>query len=154
MNNMSIILLLILITYQTVASVMDMRDIKKRKGIDITEKMRLDFYKETIIWGWVPVCIIFLFIIFTSMSLQDIGLRKIVLSDFMWLNIIVFIIMGIVVISLAYQVIMYFSKEEFRKETAIEIENKKNSDSYYDKVVFNLIVPRTLKEKNISFLFH
>lgn len=152
MNNMSIILLLILITYQTVASVMDMRDIKKRKGIDITEKMRLDFYKETIIWGWVPVCIIFLFIIFTSMSLQDIGLRKIVLSDFMWLNIIVFIIMGIVVISLAYQVIMYFSKEEFRKETAIEIENKKNSDSYYDKVVFNLIVPRTLKEKKY-FLF-
>ncbi|MBQ4522269.1 MAG: CPBP family intramembrane metalloprotease [Lachnospiraceae bacterium] len=148
---MSIILLLILITYQTVASVMDMRDIKKRKGIDITEKMRIDFYKETIIWGWFPVGIIFLFMVFTSMSIQDIGFRKIVLSDFMWLNIAVFIIVGIMIISLAYQVIMYFSNEKFRKETAIEIENKKNSGNHYDEVVFNLILPRTLKEKMYFF---
>lgn len=148
---MSVVLLLILITYQTVASVMDVRDAKKFKEIDITEKIRLDFYKEGIIWGWIPVGIILLFISFSSMSLQDIGVRKITLSDYWWLNIVVFLIMGVMVILLVYQILMYLIKEEYRREVATEIENKRNSNNHYDNITSNLLLPRTLKEKTYFF---
>lgn len=149
---MNSILLIILITYQTIVSVMDMGDIKKFKGIEITEKIRLDFYKEAIIWGWIPVWIIGLFIAFSPLSLGDVGLREITLSNSMLWNSIVFIITGVMMLSLLYQTIMYFISEEFRRKNAIEFNNRKNSNHHYDNVVLNLLVPHTLKEK-IHFFF-
>jgi len=149
---MSIILLLILITYQAVAAITDMRDIKKFKGMKITEKIRLNFYKEAIIWGWIPVLILFVAIAFLPMSFWDIGLRKIALSDYRWMNIVVVIISVIVTVSLMYQVFMYFTSEQYRKEAATEFENKKSSSNHYDSVVVNLLLPHTLKEKKY-FLF-
>lgn len=148
---MNIIFISILIAYQTVVSVMDMRDVKRFKGMEITEKIRLDFYKEAIIWGWIPVWIIFLFAAFSPMSLQDIGLRRITLSDSAWFNIVVFIMAGVIVISLAYQMIMYFTNETFREELAIDAENKKNSSNHYDSVMFKVVLPRSLEEKKYFF---
>ncbi len=151
-NSMSMIILVVLITYQVVMSIVDMYDIRKRKGMNITEKERIHFYKETIIWGWVPVCIIFLFVAFTDMNLQDIGFRKSVLSQYVWLNIVVLGIAGIMTIMLVYQMIRFLSDEAFREAIALEIVNKKNGNNHYDEVVYNLLLPRTFKEK-VYFFF-
>lgn len=148
---MNIILLVLLIVYQTVVAITDMHDIKKYKCVNIAEKTRIDFYKESIIWGWIPVLIILLFSAFTSMSLQDMGLRKIELSPYLVLNGLVFGIAGVIILLLLYQMIMYFVSDEFRKKSVIELENKKNSDNHYDNIVLNLLIPYTIKEKNLFF---
>ena len=144
---MSIVLLVILIAFQTVVSVTDARDIKRQIVTDITEQMRLKFYKETIIWGWIPVGIIFLFVTFSSMSWQDIGFRSIALSDYKWLNIAVLIIAGLMAVTLICQIAMFFFSKKYRKETAEMIADKINSGNHYDKVTLGLVIPHTLKEK-------
>lgn len=149
---MSIILLVILIAFQTVVSVTDARDIKRQIVTDTTEKIRLKFYKEAIIWGWIPVGIIFLFVTFTSMSWRDIGFRSIALSDYKWLNITVLAITGIMAGTLIYQIAMFFFSEKYRKDVAKMIDDKINSGNHYDKVTLGLLIPHTLKEK-VWFLF-
>lgn len=149
---MSIILLVFLIAFQTVVSVIDARDIKRQIVTNTTEKMRLKFYKETIIWGWIPVGIIFLFVVFTSMSWKDIGIRSIALSDYKWLNIAVLVISGLMAVSLIYQIAMFFFSKKYRKDTADLIADKINSGNHYDKVTLGLVIPHTLKEK-VWFFF-
>lgn len=149
---MSILLLIVLIVYQAIVAISDMRDLKKFKGATIIEKDRIKFYKEAIIWGWVPVGIIFLFSLFSTISLEDIGFRKITFSDFTWLNGTVFIVAGVMIILLVYQILMYFVSEEYREKAAIDIENRKVSDKDYDSIAMNLLIPHTLKEKKYFFL--
>lgn len=48
-TNMNIALLTILVIYQAIMSMLDMKDIKKYTDIEITEKHRIKFYKEAII---------------------------------------------------------------------------------------------------------
>ena len=144
---MSIILLVILIAFQTVVAITDARDIKKRIETDITEKMRINFYKEAIIWGWIPVGIIFLFVTFTSMNWQDIGFRSIVLSEYKWLNIAALVIAGVMAVSLIYQTAVYLFSTKGRNKLAVTLEEKLNSGSHYDKVTLGLVIPHTLKEK-------
>lgn len=148
----SIILLLILIVFQFIMSLMDARDVKKLIGADITEKVRIDFYKGAIIWGWVPVVIIAIFVTFTSTTWQDMGLRNILLSDFKWLNIVVLGLACIVAVLQVYQAIMYLFSKKYRKEIAVVLEDKMNSGNHYDRVILCLLTPRTLKEK-IYFFF-
>lgn len=149
---MSIILLVILIAFQTVVSVTDARDIKRQIVTDTTEKTRLKFYKEAIMWGWIPVGIIFLFVVFTSMSWQDMGFRNIALSNYKWLNIAVLVIAGVLAVPLIYQTAVFFFSKKYRKATADMIADKINSGNHYDKVTLGLVVPHTLKEK-VWFFF-
>ena len=149
---MSIILLLILIVFQFIMSLMDARDVKKLIGTDITEKVRIDFYKGAIIWGWVPAVVIALFVAFTSVTWQDMGIRNILLSDYKWLNIVVLGLAGIMAVLQMYQALMYFFSEKFRKELATMMEDKMNSGNHCDRVTLCLVTPRTLKEK-IYFFF-
>lgn len=149
---MNIILLLVLIIYQIIIALMDVRDIKKLIGADITEKVRVNFYKGAIIWGWVPVVMIALFVAFTSATWQDMGVRSIILSDAKWLNIVMLGLTGIVVLLQVYQAIMYLFSDKYREKLSIVLEDKMNSGNYYDRVTLCLLIPRTLKEK-IYFFF-
>ncbi|MBQ8299528.1 MAG: CPBP family intramembrane metalloprotease [Clostridia bacterium] len=150
--DISIVLLLILIVFQIIISLMDARDVKKLIGTDITEKVRINFYKGAIIWGWVPVVIIALFVAFTSATWHDMGIRKVLLSDFKWLNIAVLGIAGVVAVLQVYQAIMYLLSEKYRKEIAAVLEDKMNSGNHYDRVTLCLLTPHTLKEK-VYFFF-
>lgn len=149
---MNIILLGLLLLYQTVLSIMDARDMKKYRYKEITERMRIGFYKETIIYGWIPVFLIFLFIFFSPLSVHEIGLRKIVISEFFWLNIIVFIISFIILAVLLYQIILYFTNENYMKQLSEEVKERKESGNHYQEVLTNLVIPRTKREK-IYFFF-
>ncbi len=148
----SIVLLIILIVFQIIMSLMDAKDVKKLIGADITEKVRVGFYRGAIIWGWVPVVIIALFVVFTSATWQDMGIRNILLSDYKWLNIVVLGIAGIVAVLQLYQALMYLISEKYRKEVAVVLEDKMSSGNHYDRVTLCLLTPRTLKEK-VYFFF-
>ncbi len=150
--SMSIILLLVLIGFQCVMSLMDAREIKKLIKTDITEKVRIDFYKEAILWGWVPVAMIALYVALTSATWRDMGLRHILMSDSKWLNIVVLGVAGIVAVLQVYQAIMYLFSKKYRKELVGVMEDKMNRGNHYDTVTLCLVTPRTMKEK-IYFFF-
>lgn len=149
---MSILLFTVLIAYQAIVAITDMLELKRFKGATITEKERIKFYKEAIIWGWVPIGIIFLFSLFSTINFKDIGFRRIIFNDFTWLNATVFIVAGVIIILLGYQILMYFISEEQREKAAIDIENRKAGVRDYDSVAINLLIPHTLKEKKYFFL--
>lgn len=147
---MNVTLFFILVLYQMISSIMDIRDIKKYKSIEATEDFRINFYKEAIFYGWIPVVIVALFLIFTPLSLYDIGLRRIAISNSFLLNGITVVLSTVIIISLLYQVILYFMNEKYRKQIAIELSQKAESGNYYDKVM-NFVLPRNLKEKRYFF---
>lgn len=144
---MHIALLTILITYQAIMSILDMRDIQKYMGLEITENHRIKFYKEMIVFGWIPVWIILLFVGVSPLTLWDIGFRAISFSNNTWLNIVAGIISGVIVLALGYQTIMYFISAEYRSKAAAEISSKKDGDSQYDNVISQILIPKSKTEK-------
>lgn len=151
MTNWNMILLILLLVYQTVASIMDLRDMRKYKKIKITEKVKLSFYKETIVWGWVPALIVFAFVFFSKLSLDDIGIRKMMFGDIIWLNVITLIISLIILCILLYQVYLYFTNTAYRKQMQEELDIRKKSSNYYNRVTASLVVPYTVREKRYFF---
>lgn len=147
---MNIILLLIILIYQSIMSVMDMRDMKRLKNTEITEKFRIKFYIESIIWGWIPTGIVCMFVIFTPLSFQELGLRKITLSDSVWLNSITLLVSVVITIALLYQVIMYFTSEKYRQQVLEELRKQKESSNHYESIM-TIVLPRSLKEKKYFF---
>ena len=144
---MHIALLTILITYQAIMSILDKRDIQKYTGSEITEKQRIKFYKEAIVFGWIPVWIILLFVGISPLTLWNIGFRAISFSNNTWLNIVIGIISGVIVLALGYQTIMYFISAEYRSKAAAEISSKKDGNCQYDNVVSQILIPKSKTEK-------
>lgn len=148
---MNIILLLILITYQIIMSVMDIHDMKKYKKIHITENVKLHFYKESIIYLWIPILIICVFAFIGNFSFQELGLRKITLGSNIWMNVITLIVSLLILCILIYQVVLYFINDKYREELAIEIERRRASKDHYERVTTSLVIPGTIKEKQLYF---
>ena len=147
---MNIILLLIILIYQSIMSVMDMRDMKRLKNTEITEDSRIKFYKESIIWGWIPAGIVCMFVILTPLSFQELGLRKITLSDSVWLNSIILLVSAVIIIALLYQAVMYFSRGKYRQQVLEELRKQKESSNHYESIM-TIVLPRSLKEKKYFF---
>ena len=76
---------------------------KKLGNVEIHEKKRIHFYQATVFSGWIPAIIIFIFVILKSITLNDIGLRAITLSKYVWLNIITICIIAVFTLLLIYQ---------------------------------------------------
>ena len=148
---MNIILLAILLLYQTGVSLLDIRDIKELKNKEINQEVKLRFYKESIFFGWIPVIIIIVFIFLSPLNLNDIGIRQLSLSDNFWINVLTLVICIAIVIILVYQIVMYLVSEEYRVELAKEVDKESRQGSYYERITFNLITPVTMKEKKWFF---
>lgn len=144
---MNIVLLAILLIYQTIMSILDKSDIRKYTNKEFTEKLRIKFYKETIVFGWLPVLVVFIFVIVSPLNLNNIGFRGITWSDNTWLNIITCTISGIMILFLIYQVVMYFTSANYRSQVVAELNSKKGSSSQYDNVMSKILIPKSIVEK-------
>lgn len=149
---MNIILLVIIIAFQGILSIQDMKDARKYINVEITEDFRVKYYKECIVYGWIPTVVVALFILFTSISLSDIGFRMVNLNSITWLTVLTFVITGIILLILIYQVIMFFKSENYRAQVKEQIEKEGQSENYYNAVVAKILTPRTKREKS-WFLF-
>ena len=145
---MNILLCVLLLAFHVYSSVTDIQDMRKYKMARITEKIRTQFYKECIIYGWMPVLIIAVFIALTPLSLCNIGIRKITMSDVWWLNGVLFAIISVIVVALLYQTVMYFKSEEYRRQLVEELNN--GEKNHYDYMM-DVLIPRTIKEKKYFF---
>ena len=144
-------LLAILICYQGMMSILDVRDIKRLTSIEITEKIRIKYYKDTIIFGWIPVLIVLICIPISQLNLQGIGFRRFDLSDNIWLNVITLIFAGILTLVLLYQIVMYLSNEKYRDQIKNELDSKKEAGPHYDAVISKILIPKSATEKRWFF---
>lgn len=142
---MNILLLIVLLAYLVYDAISGMQETKELANTALTEKERVRLYRKWIIWGWVPTGIIFVSSFFMEVNLKNLGIRKVVLSDYTWLNIIVFLLFTFLFTIKIYAVVMYFISGKFRKKLADEIE-KSN-----DNAVATILTPRTLREKQYWF---
>jgi len=147
---MKIILLSIILLYQIIISFVDSKDAKKYfNGEKKVDKIR--YLKEAVFFGWITTIIVFIFVALTKMTLHDVGFRRITLSNISWLNIITFIICGILLAILLLQ--MFQCLQAKNKKLLRENYNKeKESKNHYDWVIYNLLIPETKDEKK-WFLF-
>lgn len=144
---MNILLLVIIMLYQIIETIFSVKEINEIKEDNITEKVKIKLYRESIIYGWIPVIIIFIFIILKFLSLNDIGLKIIKFSSYNWLNIIIIVIMSMLSFLLLYQMIMFLISKKYREIISKQINKKNQSNNHYDYVINNIMIPRTIKEK-------
>ena len=148
---MQIIMLSAILIYQIVVAILDLKDMKKYKNMEITEKIRVHYYKETVLYGWLPTIFVLFFIVLTPLKLYDIGIRGIVLGENTWLNIITFVLSGIALAILVIQSITCLTNKKYHKQILEELESKSDGENHYDVVVHKLMIPRTKKEKRWFF---
>lgn len=146
MNNVLFVLLLVFHTYSVF---LDMREIKKYENVMITEMVRIKFYRECILYGWIPVGIILVFVALTPLSMYDIGIRRINMSNMVWLNTISLGVFLVIAIVLSYQTVKYLLSEEYRRQLAEQVKN--SQQNHYEKTI-DLLIPRSVKEKKYFFL--
>lgn len=139
---MEIVLLLLLLAYQIVAAVLDAREMKMLLKAEITEKVRIDWYKSAIIWGWAPVACIALVVALSSMSWHEMGLRAVAMSSTTWLNVIALLFAAFMLILKLGQIIMFLCSGSFREKLAAAIAQQPT-----EQAVTALVTPRSRKEK-------
>lgn len=147
-NVMNMMLCILLLVFHTYSVVIDIQDMKKYQNIVITETIRTKFYRECIIYGWMPVFFIFMYVAFMPLSLHNIGIRKISMRDIGWLNLFIFAVFLSVAIALLYQTVMYLKSEEYRRQLVEQIKNSQQKQ--YEKSI-DLLIPRSVKEKKYFF---
>ncbi len=117
-------------------------EIKKlKKNLELGTANKVKFFKETILWSWLPIFLIALLLLLTEMSLWDIGIKWIDISSSS-LNIgIIYSLIGLSLLYLGYNIyliILFRTNDKSRKKTAATIQK--------DSQVF---LPKTKQEKKV-----
>ena len=149
---MYILLLILILTYQLIESVISVLEMKKLGNVEIHQKKRVRFYQATFFSGWIPAIIILFFVILKSITPNDIGLRAITLSKYVWLNIITICIVAVFTLILFYQMASFVFSKAYRQALEEKLSKQKQSDNYYDRIITNIMLPKTKKEKIWFFL--
>jgi membrane protease YdiL (CAAX protease family) len=147
---MNIIFLLLILVYYAVGAILFVRKLYRFDDIVITEKIRTNLYKYTIIEGWIPALCIFVICTFSNIGINDIGLRLFYFKYNIWFNVIVLTIIGGYSVLLIYQMISYMVSKKFREKAKEQLENG-SQKSRQAAIVNSLFFPRTKMEKRLWF---
>lgn len=122
-------------------------DFKKFK-VDVRENKyaRLKFYKSAIVGLWIPTIFILLLVIFTELTLKDIGLSIPNIDANTLGPMVTYSVF--VVASLNFIVVLYYSiGSQFSNKIKVKLEQAKQKE--YENVIFSEILPISNKEKKI-----
>lgn len=139
---MEIVLLLLLLAYQIVVAVLDAREMRTLLKTEITEKVRIDWYRSAIIWGWAPVVGIALFVALSSMSWHEMGIRAVTMSSTTWLNVNALLFAAFMSLLKLGQIVLFLCSSSFREKLANAIAQQPT-----EQAVTALVTPHSLKEK-------
>ena len=142
-NFFLIIFILLIIILTILYPILGAKEIKKlkRRKIDGDTNEKVKFYRETIIWSWIPLLLIFLLIPISGVSLADIGVKWIKIDTSSLSKWIVFPVIGFYLLHLfqnIYYIIILKSNKERREKVAKDIP--------YEYMWF---LPITIKEKRV-----
>jgi len=147
---MYLFFLILLLLFFVIISVVDARKTKKLLEVPITEKVRIKWYNDAIIWGWIPVFAVLIICFTTEINFADIGLK---LIDFNYTNlfsIFILVLCGVIFVLCLYQVISYVTSSEYREEIKKKLADNKDKNQY--GAVMDLLIPRSKKEKGLFFV--
>lgn len=125
-------------------------EIKRLKDKELNEGSKISFYKKTILEGWLVTIIFFLIICITRLQINKLGIS---IPDFYsfelnyWMKIISLIVCGLFLLLLLYQIICYLTSETYRAQVIKQLEKSEAKASHYDKVLTNIMLPKTYREK-------
>ena len=113
---------------------------KLKKSIADGDSQKVKFYRETILWSWIPIFLIFLLIPISGISVNSIGIKWIHIDTSSLSKWVVYPAIGFFVFYLLYNIyliIIFKSNKESRAKTAKSIPD------------FRWIFPITRKEKSV-----
>lgn len=143
---MYIALLLILLIYQIIAAISDVREMKQLLVTDVTEAVRIRWYRSAILWGWIPVGIIALFEAFSALSWQEMGLRSVTFSNTTWLNVTALLFVTAALLLKGGSAVAYLCSSSYRRRIAEELAKLQQGGTHIAQVTM-MMTPRTRKEK-------
>jgi membrane protease YdiL (CAAX protease family) len=143
-------LLALIIAYFTLGAAVDMRQIKRLLSAEITGRVRCKLYRQSIISGWAALIVVLVISLISGISLADIGLRRTSLAYDGWFAILVLVACGLFAAVLLYQMTAYLVSEKYRQAVREQLINTEDKN-YYDRVVTDLVMPRSRKEKTYFF---
>ena len=138
------------LAYFTLTSALDARKTKRLINASITEKVRVKWYVEAIIWEWGAVLAVLIMCLLSDISFKDIGFRQISFEYDFWFNFIIIALCGLLFALLLYQVISYLASAKYREAIQAKFTNDMDK-SHYNAVMENLLIPRSKKEKQAFF---
>lgn len=145
---MNILLLVFVFVCLIVSAVDDVRSCKKLVLQDITESVRLKYYRLSIFLGFFPLTIVaIIYVIFSDVSFADIGLCWFNPPPIGWFSIVVYIVCALAFLLFLYQTVMGIISQEYREKAKEQIEQSLKKASHYDLVINKLVLPQTKKEK-------
>lgn len=125
-------------------------EILKLKDKEISEKIKLKYYKITILEGWLMVLYVIVVSAISGISLIDIGLSIPNATNFAVsfpVKIIIFVVCGLLFINLLYQIIGFLTSEAFRIQIEKQVEKSEAKENHYNNVLNKIIMPKTYREK-------
>ena len=147
---MYIVFFLLVLAYLAITSIVDTRKTKRIINITITEKERIKWYLEAVIWEWGAILGIVIMCLIGSISFIDIGFRKISFEYNFWFTLITLVLSGLFFLVFLYQSISFLVSAEYRDALKEKIL-KDNDKNYHNAVYENLLIPRTRKDKQVMF---
>ena len=100
-------------------------EIKKlKKSLELGAANKVKFFKEIILWSWLPIILIALLLLLTDMNLGDIGIKWIDISSSSLNTGIVYSLIGLSLLYFGYNIyliILLRTNEKIRKKTAATV---------------------------------
>ena len=135
-----ITLLVFLTVYVPISGYYAIKKLKKDiAGGDHQKKAK--FYRDTIIWSWIPLILIFLLIPLSGMSLDDIGIKWIDIETTSWSKWVVYSVIVFYIFHLSFNVYSIISFKR-NKESRAKAAKSLPEDSRF-------FLPLTKKEKQL-----
>ena len=135
-----IILIIILFIFFPISGYNSIKKLKKSIA-DGDYSKRIKFYRETILWSWIPLFLVFLMILISGISLNDIGIKWIHIDTSSLTKWVVYPAIGFYIIYLLYNIysiIIFKSNKESRAKAAKGIPDD-----------LKFLFPITQKEKRV-----
>ncbi len=135
-----IILIIIVTIFFPISGYNSIKKLKKSiAGRDYSK--RIKFYRETILWSWIPFFLIFLLIPISGISLNDIGIKWFHIDTSSLTKWVVYPSIGFYILYLLYNIysiIVFKSNKESREKAAKGVPDN-----------FRSLLPITQKEKRV-----
>ena len=145
---MHIVFLILLIIWLAANSIISARETRRLKDEVIVERERIRLYKETILWSWVTVFVVLSICLFSGISFGDIGLCAIDFGYGLYFTALTFVLCAALFAVLLYQIISYNISAKHREKVKTRLA-KAASKNHHTAVLYNLIIPRSKREKQV-----
>ncbi len=144
------IILVVFLVYVVISSISGYVEINRLKDKDIIEKIKIKLYKITILEGWLITSITLSITMITKLPLRELGLSVPNTNDFEIthrIRIACIIACSLLLLLLLYQMMGYLTSEAYRARLRSQLEKSEAKSSHYDKILTNIMLPKTYREK-------